>query len=182
MPEPNKEIRGIYEELKGILVSLSDIGSWFDDKGFIEQVNNTINRVTEVCPEIQDIDSYILKADYSPNRGPTVDVTQAKSKLGALIGRIKGTYDLDSYQPSSGHTIIQNQTQSQSLNIILDLQEKILSEIPKYSKESKEGSFLEKFKNTLPTIKNITDIFSSALKIGGELGLDPETIRKLLGF
>jgi hypothetical protein len=182
MSETNKEIAGIYEELKGVLASIQDASSWFDDEGFTAQVNGIIARVPGVCPEIQDIDSYVLRAGHIPNLGAIVNTPQAKSKLSALVGRIKGTYSLDVSNSNSGHTFVQNQTQSQSLSVVLDLQERILTELPKHAEGTKERGFLEKLKSALPTVKNMTDILSSALKIGTELGLDPATIHKLLNL
>jgi phage terminase small subunit len=65
---------------------------------------------------------------------------------------------------------------------VLELQEKIISEIYKHKEGSKERGFLEKLKAALPAVKTITDILASALKIGAEMGLDPATIHKLLGL
>lgn len=65
---------------------------------------------------------------------------------------------------------------------MLELQQKVLLEIPKHKEGTKERSFLEKFKTTLPTVKNTIDVLGSALRVGEEIGLNPETIRKLLGL
>lgn len=184
MSKNKKDIIGVYEELKGVLSSIKDNSSWFDDEGFTNHTNIIITRAVSLCPEFQDTD-YKLKLDHIQNRGPIVNTIQAKSKLNALIGRLKGQYDLEMPTLSNnGHTFIQNQsqTQSQNLTIILELQEKIILEIPKHTEGTKERSFLEKLKSTLPTIKNITDILSLVLKIGAEFELDIETIRKLLGL
>ncbi len=183
MSENKKDILGVYEELKGILASIPD-NSWFDDEGFVSHTNRIIQRAGVICREIDDINSYLLKTDHIPNRGPIVNAIPAKSKLNALIGRLKGTYDLDTATPTSGHTFVQNQsqTQSQHVTVILELQERIINEIPKYPEGSKERTFLEKLKSALPTIKNVTDILSVALKIGADLGLDAATIDKVLGL
>lgn len=179
-----KQVAGIYEELKGVVLSIKDNGSWFDDDGYTQHVNGIIARVSIICPEIEDIKSYEIKAEYLPNRGQIVNVIPTKTKLNALIGRLKGTYDLDVPLNTNGHTFIQNQSQEQSqqINLVLEWQEKIIKEISKYESGSKERAFLEKLKSSLPDIKIITDILSNTLKIGSEVGLDPDTIRKLLGL
>jgi hypothetical protein len=180
----NKEILSIYEELKGILETIKNQSSWFDDQGFSDHANRVINRVVLICPEIVDIESYKIEKEYSSGRnGYTVNVIPAKAKLNSLIGRLKGLYEFDSNSNSSnGNTFIQNQSQSQSLSIVLELQEKIISEIPKYEEGSNERSFLEKIKAKLSEVKNVTDILSIALKIGSDLGLSAATIQKLLGL
>jgi hypothetical protein len=179
-----KEILSIYEELKGLLETIKDETSWFDDKGFTEHANRIIERVRLVCPEITDIDSYKIIAEYSSGRHcNTVNVLPTKAKINSLIGRIKGlnNFDINS-NSNNGNTFIQTQSQSQSLSVILELQEKIITEIPKYNEGTKERSFLEKLKSKLSEVKNITDILSIALKIGSEFGLDPSTIHRLLGL
>lgn len=179
--ETKNKILGIYEELKGIVSSMPE-ELWFDDEGFADHANGVIQRAGSTCPEIIDIRAYILEKEYSQNRGNIVYTVPAKSKLNALIGRLRGTYDLDLPPTSNGHTFIQNQSQTQSLSIALDFQERILKEISKHEVGTKERTFLEKIKAVLPTIKSITDIMSSALKIGAELGLDPATIHSLLSL
>ena len=76
----------------------------------------------------------------------------------------------------------QSQNQVQSVNILLELQEKIIDEIPKQKEGSNERNFLEKLKSVLPSIKTGTDIAANVLKIGSEFNLDPLVITKLLGL
>ena len=179
--ETNPEIIGVYEELKGILESVPD-QSWFDDEGFTNQVNHIIDRAAAICPEIEDIAVYKIIRDHLNDGRQIVHAIQTKSKLAALTGRIRGTYKLEVSPQNSGHTFIQNQSQSQSLSVALEWQERINAEIPKHAQGSQERTFLEKLKESLPTIKSVTDIISSALKIGADLGLDPATIHKVLGL
>lgn len=179
-----KKIRSVYEELKGILDSIANENSWFDDEGFSQRANDAINRAKIICPDIENITSYMIKSEHSNNRGGIIYVIPAKANLSSLMGRIKGEYELEELLIPTGHTFIQNQqqNQSQTLSVALELQEKIISAIPKHAENTKERGFLEKFKSVLPTIKNMTDILSLALKIGADLGLDPATIQKLLGL
>jgi hypothetical protein len=179
-----KEVVGIYEELKGVLSAIENSTSWFDDNGFTTHANQIIKRIPTVCPEISDISSYIIQTDHIGNRGYIVQPIPAKAKLSSIIGRIKGTYKLEEPIRNNGNTFIQNQSQNQSqyLSLALEMQEKIISEIPKHKEGTKERTFLEKLKSALPSVKSITDILSAALKIGANIGLDPATIHKLLGL
>ena len=179
-----KEIIGVYEELRGVLAAIEGKTSWFDDDGFTTHANLIIERVRFVCPEIQDIDSYKIQAEYINNRGEIVKPIPVKAKLNSLIGRLKGLYGLEVPAKNDSTTFIQNQSQnqSQSLSVVLELQEKIISEIPKHAEGTKERNFLEKLKSALPTIKSIADILSLTLKIGADSGLDTTTIHKLPGL
>jgi hypothetical protein len=180
-----KEIFGTYKELKGVLASIETENSWFQDEGFVAHANVVIERAGSVCPKIQDIHVYKLQTDVLRDGRIIVHTTQAKQKLSSLIGRVEGLYSLEELKPNNGgNTFIQNQSQNQSqyLGVALEMQEKILAEIPNHAAGTKERTFLEKLKESLPLIKSATDILSSALKIGGSLGLDPATIHKLLGL
>lgn len=178
-----KEIASVYEELKGVLDIIRDRNGWFDDEGYSNHVNEILDRLKVYCPEINNVDSYKITSRPVPSRGNIIDVTLSKTKLNSIIGRIKGLNNFgDTPSPLNGHTFIQSQTQSQSLSVVLELQERIISEIQKHDEGSNERSFLEKVKSKLSEVKSVTDILSIALKIGSDFGLDPDTIRKLLGL
>ena len=180
-----RNVIGLYKELKGVLASLNDAPSWFEDKGFAKHANYVIDRATTVCPDIGAVAAYRVTPESFRGGRVTISTTQATQKLNSLIGRIEGEYDLKDTVSGGGNTFIQNQSQSQTqqiVNLVLEMQEKILSELPKHQEGSKERTFLEKIKQSLPTVKTTTDILSSALKIGADIGLDPGTIHKLLGL
>lgn len=107
-----KEIKGAYEELKGVLSALSSDRSWFEDKGFSDHLNKIINRISSLCPEIQDINSYIIIPEYSSQVGHVIRTLQTKSKMNALIGRLRGMYELETPISNGGATFIQNQSQT----------------------------------------------------------------------
>ena len=188
MTENIKEIQGVYEELKGVLSSIPEKTSSFTDEGFTEHVNAVIERLGKTCPEINDWKNYTIQNRLITSAGIrshyVIDTVLAKSKLNGLIGRIKGTYELDVPSTGSGLTLVQNQSQnqSQSIALMLELHEKILSELPNHLQGTAERSFLEKLKESLPTIKNTMDILSEVLKIGANFGLDCAKIHTLLGL
>lgn len=178
-------VDGVYEELKGISASIPTDRTWFDDKGFAEQASSVVRRVGLLCPEIENISSYRIEPQHSQGRGNIVDVITAKTKLNGLIGRVKGTYSFnDTSSSNGGNTFIQNQSQSQEQHqtLILDFQERILSEIPKHNVDTKERKFLEKLKIALPTFANTTSLISSVLNIALDTGLTIEEVKRLLGL
>jgi len=150
-----------------------------------EQVNGIIRRTLVICPEIEKIDPYIITTDNIGQRGSIIQAIQAKSKLEALIGRIKGTYNLDTNpQSTSGPTFIQNQsqTQTQHQTTILALQERVITEIENYAKGTKERSFLESLKSTLPSLSSTMGIFSAILSIAKDTELDIDVLKNILGL
>ena len=182
--EKLNDVKGAYEELKGILESIQNEGTWFDDNGFTNHTNSVIDRISNICPEIENIDSYKVSTSHSQQRGLEVMAIPTRSRLRALLGRIKGAYEFDEIPRETGNVFVQNQNQSQSqtLSIILDLQERIISEIPKHKEGTKERTFLEKVKENLSTIGDARDILSTVLKIGSEVGLSIDAVRKILGL
>ncbi|MES2623113.1 MAG: hypothetical protein V4576_01745 [Patescibacteria group bacterium] len=187
MHNSNKEIKSIYLELKGVLHSLKDItsgSSWFDDNGFAIQVNDIVKRIP-LCTEINDVQPYLINVEYLEGRKTNiVNIIPTRTKISTIIGRLDGLYGLEDEVKQNGLTFIQNQHQSQNqtISIVLNLQEKILSEMPKYLEGTKERSFLEKLKDKLPSVTDSLSIFSSILTIANETGLSIDAIQKLLGL
>lgn len=185
-------IRPIYSELQGYLSQAPEATSGreriYDDTSLVDQLNSSIDELQQVSQK--DYSRYkevIRSTGWNGSMQRYFDLLSYRSKLGGLISRLYGEYFSDEIAPFSSmpSTVInqhQSQNQFQSQNVVLELHERIISEIPKHAEGTKERSFLEKLKSSLSTVKNITDILAIALKLGGEFGLDPATIHKLLGL
>jgi hypothetical protein len=190
MTEVPKEIRAVYQELKGVLTSLKETtkdtsnSDWFDDDNFSKHVNDIIERVGLSC-DIQDISNYKIDSNYLGGRNRSIiKVIPTTTKITSLLGRLDGLYSIEQPSKEYGPTFIQNQTQTQhqTISLVLNLQERILSEIPKHSDGTPERNFLEKLKSKLPSVSDVLSIISSILTIGHETGVDLETIKKLLNL
>lgn len=182
--DKQKQIFGVYEELKAISLSIPK-GTWFDDDGFSNQANSVIARLKILCPEIDNVESYKVSTKFIGQRGATIDTIPTKAKIDGLIGRIKGSYNFDQQATSTnGHTFIQQQSQSQEQHqtVILDLQERIITEIKNHEEGTKERSFLEKLKSSLPTLSNTLTIISTILSIADDTGISVNEVRKILGL
>lgn len=187
MKDNLREIKAVYQELKGVLDSLKDITSgstWFYDNGFSEHVNSIINRINQLCPEVDNATSYKIIAEYNDGTSCTVNVIPTRTKITSLIGRLNGLYSIEEPSKEIGPTFIQNQNQSQhqTMSLVLNIQERILSQIQNYDEGTPERSFLEKLKSKLPGVSDVLSIISSILTIGNETGVNIETIKKLLGL
>lgn len=187
MEDIQKKIRPIYSELRGYLSAAPSENTIFDKSAtdLTSQLNGTIDELNTVS--LQNYDKFKVQPfseDWNGHYRVVVKSLEYRNKLTGLIHRVQGEFFSEeqtvSTQPNT--VINQTQSQSQSLAIVLELQEKIINEISKHEEGTKERSFLEKIKSVLPNVKTVTDILSSALKIGADLGLDPYTIHKLLGL
>lgn len=176
-----EKIKPIYSELQGYLSQIPN-----KSDSYAQELWNQPNKAIDELITISGKDySRFKTSPLQGQLGQFIRVESIRTNLGGLISKLYGEYFSDEQPPFSGmpSTIInQTQTQNQSINILLEIQEKIISEIPNHKEGTKERTFLEKVKSTLPNIKTTTDIFSNILKIGSELGLHISDIIKLLHF
>ena len=178
-----EKVRPIYNELQGYLSqapSPSDQYTTTYDRVLWTQFNDTVTELRSITGK--NYDRYLIRPEPGGDRA-YIHYSTYRSSLGGLIARLNGEYFSDEEPPFKGmpNTVInQTQTQSQSISTILEIQEKILSEIPKYAEGTKERTFLEKVKSSLPSLKTGMDIIYSLLKIGADAGLTPEVIHKLI--
>ena len=182
------KIRPIYFELQGYLSQAPEKGGLIFDNQLWIQYNQTIDELEKITSK--KYDRYIIHPetkDFLKEPKQVIAIQVYRTILGGLISRLHGEYFSDEQPPFSGMptTIInatQSQNQSQSVGMLLEIQERVISEIPNHKPETGERKFLEKVKSMLPSIKTGTDILSSILKIGSEFGLSPSDITKLLHF
>lgn len=183
-----EQIRPLYSELKGYLSAVPDKDTIYDSTAtsICNQLNGTIDQLNSITnKEYNKFKINPRNEQWNQSYRTILSIIDYKNKLSGLINNIQGEFFSEEQvslggQPSTIINTHQTQSQSQSLSIALELQEKIISEIPKHKEGSKERNFLEKMKFALPTIKSVTDVLSNALTIGANVGLDPATIHTLL--
>lgn len=169
-----EEIKPIYSELRGYLSqapALKDL-HWTCESSLWDQYNQVIDELNNVSGK--DYNRFKIKPRTTGgNRG--VGILSYRNKLGGLIARLHSEYFSDEPEPFSlsnipSTVISQTQQQSQS-QILLEVQSKIDEKISKFGKDSKEGKFLEKIKNSLPSIRNISQLIILLLEVGNTVGL-----------
>lgn len=184
-----EKIRPIYSELKGYLSVAPNIETVFDSAAvdLSKQFNDSIDELNTVTDKDYNRFKITLRSiDWNQSYRNTIESLDYKTKISGLIYRLQGEYFSEEQsaqnQPSTIINASQSQFQNQSISLALDLQEKIINEISKYTEGTKERNFLEKLKLNLSTIKTAMDLLVIVLKIGGEFGLDTHTIHKLLNL
>lgn len=177
------KIKSLYGDLKGLLNEIPEF-----HKAYWVQSNIvlTFNQVLDDLSKISNTDYSIYQVPMSEmdTERRAFEITRVRTQISRVVSRLEEEHNFKSNGSESSPNMVinQNQSQSQSISLILDIQEKILSEIPKHKEGSKERTFLEKVKLALPNIKTATDIFAVILKIGADVGLQVSDIHKLLHF
>ena len=181
-----KDLIPLYEELKGYLAQSPKSKDAFDsiyDATIWNQYNETVRLISKVTGE--DYERFCI-VPITDEPLPCVRIDTYRQKLNGLISRLKAEYFLDKPQPvkalnnvpNTVITLTQQQNQSIHIQLILELQNKIEEQITHYPKGSKERSFLQKLKETLSSVSNITQLISHILKIAKDMGLERDDILK----
>lgn len=183
--DKNKQIKMIWQELQGYLSQTplqketNDIVR-FDPLG--NQINSTIDELNSITEKNYDKFKILLTS------GDThVGLVAIRIKLGGLIDKLHAEYFNSEPRPFCGspQTVIsQSQTQNQfiDINLLLDLNSKITSQLDNSDIKNEEKSFLEKIKSSLGSVKNTMELLSLILNTGSSFGITVETTKKLLGF
>jgi len=172
-----EEIRPIYSELQGYLSqapALKDPHEYTLDSSLWDQHNNIVEELDKISGK--SYDRFKIQPETTPDGTTLVRISAYRNKLGGLIARLHGEYFSDEPAPFSGMpgTIIsqtQQQTQSFQLQMLLEIQSKIDEKIPKFNENSKERKFLERLKDSLKSVSNISQLVALLLKTGKEIGL-----------
>lgn len=168
-----EKIRPIYSELQGYLSQAPREGNVIFESSVWERYNTTIDELSNISGE--DYSDYkvnpIVWAD-----SPAVEILDYRTKLGGLIARLHGKFFPDEPPPFSGmpSTIItqtQQQTQSFQIQTLLEIQSKIDEKTPQFNEDSKERKFLDKIKDSLSSVKDVSQLITLILKVGKEIGL-----------
>jgi len=181
-----EKIRWIYSELQGYLSQAPIANKPHDsihDKLYWDQYNRSVEELSEVSG--RDFSKFKIEPEAGfRSSHPNITINTYRQKLGGIVSRIHGQYFSDEPAPFSGMpstVITQTQQQSQSVQMLLDIQSKIDEALHKVDIDPKEKNFLEKFKSTLSTVSSVTDLLKLCLKLAKEYGVSIGTLIKLFG-
>jgi len=175
MPDDIKpKIKIIYSELKGYLSQTpmsqqtSDI---FANDSSWQQYNEAINELSQITGE--NYNRFIIKPEHI-NGHNIVHIVSFRQALGGIINRIHETFFPDETPPFSGtpQTIIsQSQSQSVSIQMLLDFQSKIEKEINHAKGDPKKEGFLKRCKDNLRHVKDVNDLLKLVIETAKQFGL-----------
>ena len=180
-----EKIRPIYSELQGYLSSAPNSSSdyFWDDAAFWNRYNSAVDELSKITEE--DFSRFKVIAETIPWNRETrrrINIKTYRSNLSGLISRLHGQYFSDEIHPFSGtpSTIIsQSQTQTQHIQILLEIQSRLDEKLPGYKVGSKERTFIEKLKTSLASVKEVGSLVTLILKTAKEFGLSIEEVLKI---
>jgi hypothetical protein len=188
-----EEIRPIYAELWGYFLSLPKEEankSTINDPNIWEQLNKTIDELSTISGN--DYNKFKIESKKIDQFGKilqSVNILDYKQKLNGLISKVHTQFFFDESSPFSDNSPpnlqvnqSQNQEQNVEIKIALEIQSLIDEKLNQKGEQisEKEKTFLEKVKESLKDIKNVTDPIKTILTIGSSIGLTVEQILKLL--
>jgi hypothetical protein len=182
-----EKIKPIYSELQGYLSQApsGDKVAYVRDQSLWEQFNKTIDELNSVSG--QDYNKFKITNILHDGSEPYILNSDYRSKLNGLIMRLYGEYFEKEISPFSGgpSTVVnQNQQQSQATQIVMitEFQDLIDKRFYGAELEEKEKSFLQKLKDSLPTVKSVVELVNLILTIAKSSGLDINQISKAFGW
>ncbi len=184
----NEKIKAIYGELKGYLDQApvyEQSSHYLSDETLWEQYNACITELTEVSEE--DYSRFLIGGSslislHGGKKGLPLSVY--KQRLGGIIGALHSTYFSQEKPPfnwgneGASTVVSQNQSQSQSFRVelVLEVQELVMSKMDKYDEGTKEKKFLTKVKELLSGVSTGTQLINMICKEAKSLGLTVEQI------
>jgi hypothetical protein len=164
-----EKIRPLYAEFQGYLSQTPEPRSPGDtmsgDESLWDQYNNSVDLLNNITRE--DFNRFKIE----PRRGQSgkfILIVSYRRKLGGLISHLHGRYFSDEPAPFSGMpstVITQTQHQNQTVQMLFEIRDKIEAKMADYQEGTKERKFLQKFKESLASISNWTQLLSQLLKM-----------------
>ncbi|MBI2038913.1 MAG: hypothetical protein HYT22_01355 [Candidatus Niyogibacteria bacterium] len=177
----NEKIAPIYSELQGYLAQAPEKDKEIFVEAVWERYNQTVEELNNVSGK--NYDGYrVQPRRWANTTNPCVATLDYRTKLGGIIARLHREYFSDEAAPFSGmpNTVInQSQHQYQSIQMLLEIQDKISEKFYQATEGSKEKTFLEKVKSSLSSVRNATELLSLIMKTAKDIGLSVDELIKL---
>jgi hypothetical protein len=179
-----EKIRPLYAEFQGYLSQTPEPrtpGDTLNDEPLWTQYNNSVDLLNKISGE--DFSRFKIQPKKVTNLNFILILTY-RQKLGGLISHLHGKYFPDEPAPFSGMpttVISQSQQQNQTIQMLVEIRDKIEAKMPDYPEGSKEKKFLQKFKQGLTSISNWTQLLTQLFKLAKDFGLDIDSIAQIFG-
>lgn len=177
------KVRSIYIQLQGLLGQLPPVKEkeylYKNDKAVWESYNHAIEELNEL--KINDYSNFKVEPDIDGDH-ISMSMTSFRATIGSLISRLHGEFFTDELPPFSSppSTIIsQNQSQNQSVTMLLEFQSFIDKKLSDKDIEQTEKNFLEKIKEALPTVKTSVELANLLLTTANTCGLNLDALQKI---
>lgn len=179
-----EKIRPIYSEFQGYLAQAPSDEKipYIYEGNFWEQHNITIDELNSLTDK--NYDKYKLTPIMLNSKRLVITRNMYRQKLGGLIARLHGEYFKDepvpfAEMPSTIITQSQNQSQSVHIQLLLEVNDLINEKLNKVEEGSKEKGFLERIKDSLSSVKNISQLVTLLLTTAHQFGISIEQLKDL---
>lgn len=186
-----EKIRPLYSMLQGFL-SQTQQTQQPNECIYIESIWNRYNQALSIIQKETGVELEIFKVqvqqDSFGRKGTAfVRIIEFRQALGGLIAFLHGKYFSDEPAPfaeipSQVINASQQQNQSITVQMVLEIQSKIDEKIKEYEEGSKERNFLQKCKNSLSSITSWFSLITQIKKLAQESGLNIEEALRALGW
>lgn len=151
-----------------------------------DMVNSKIEDLNKVTQRDFNLFKLKPKISSSTSHSEYLEIETIRVKLGGMISELHGRYFSDEPAPFSGmpSTIInqtQQQNQSVTVQMLLDVQSKIDQNLSKFEEGTKQKKFLQKVRSSLSSIKDAVGLISLLTNIAKEFGLSIDDLKNIFG-
>lgn len=189
MDELQKKVRPIYSELRGYFSVAPEEHVIFDNAAvkLADQLNETIGELNLVSG--QNYNKFKINPsteEWNRSHHTTIRSLEYKNKLSGLISKLQGEFFSEEQLSSSGpNTVInanQNQVQYQQQSVAVDIAMLVAEKRLEYAAGSPERSFLERFGESLKSVKGVQEIIQNIFSIATATGVGLEVLKKIFGI
>lgn len=185
--EIKQKVQPIYKQLQGYLGQAPTTkDGYYDYNSFYW---TSLNQCIEELKKITGDDYSRFQVKIIPRQGgdgEKIDRNEYRMQVNALIMYLKGRYFPDETDPFGGSPLVSvNQSQNVQVTMLLEvttLIDKILYGENGKNLKPEEKTFLEKVKNTLPSVKTAAELLAIVVKMAKDSGLDIHTVAKIFGW
>ncbi len=183
MEVPSTQIRPLYSELQGYLTQAPSPGDCQTyDSGVWESYHAAILELAHMTGK--SYERYMVGVEQNECGSSYVRVAEYRTKISGLIARLHGQFFPGEPAPFAGmpNTVItqnQQQTQVQHIQMLLELQSQVDAKLNDPTIDANQKSFLGKVKESLASVRNVTDLLSSVVRAARDCGMSTEQLADL---
>lgn len=187
------ELRPIYEELKGYLSEApgGENGPVITDSGVWEPYHQTIDELNRITGAVYNKHRVNIKSGRD-DRGlwQHVNVSEYRSKISGLIGRLHAEFFQNEREPFAGGPAlvfnqVQQQTQAVHIQIAVELTEHLTRKEQDFKEGTQERTFIDRAKGYLKSAMSgatsMAQLMAALLKTARECGLSIDDMWRVLG-
>jgi len=175
-----KQINALYEELRGLVFGLGDVGMGQNIVGGpASQYKQIIKKLSEITGE--DFSRFLPKMDDYDSNDPITGALDLKTSVNSLIASLRANYLNDRpahYEQSASASTEVNV--NVTVSVVVDILNILNEKEKEFEEGTKERTFIEKLKSGLKGVKDTASILSTIAQTANQVGLTTAELMKIL--